>query len=74
MAALKGTLAAAAWRAQSYRAPFWQKGFYDHILRSRESYEKKWFYVRGNPVRAGLVMRWEAWPYQGEVNPLEYRE
>jgi hypothetical protein len=35
----------------------WQPGFFDHILRSDESYAEKWNYVRDNPVRAGLVDR-----------------
>jgi hypothetical protein len=30
-------------------------GFFDHILRTDESYAQKWNYVRDNPVRAGLV-------------------
>src|ERR1044072_1786421 len=33
----------------------WQPGFFDHILRSDESYAEKWNYVHDNPVRAGLV-------------------
>jgi putative transposase len=45
----------------------WQPGFFDHILRSDESYSEKWNYVRDNPVRAGLVKAAEDWPYQGEV-------
>lgn len=32
-----------------------QAGFFDHVLRSNESYAEKWKYVRSNPVRAGLV-------------------
>src|SRR5262249_47742285 len=32
----------------------WQPGFFDHILRSDESYGEKWNYVRENPVRGGL--------------------
>ena len=55
-------------------APHWQKGFFDHVLRSDESYAQKWEYVRDNPVRAGLVKKWEDWPYWGEVWRLEYRE
>jgi REP element-mobilizing transposase RayT len=39
-----------------------------------ESYSEKWHHVRENPVRAGLVSRWEDWPYLGEPHPLEYRE
>jgi len=45
----------------------WQEGFFDHVLRSNESYAQKWECVRENPVRAGLVNRSEDWPYQGEI-------
>jgi REP element-mobilizing transposase RayT len=48
----------------------WEKGFFDHVLRSGESYEQKWLYVRENPVRARLVKAWEDWPYQGEIHRL----
>jgi putative transposase len=47
--------------------PHWQEGFFDHLLRSHESYAEKWNYVRDNPVRAGLVKTTEQWPYQGEI-------
>jgi len=49
----------------------WQREFFDHLLRSSESYGEKWDYVRMNPVRAGLVTSSEDWPYQGEVGRLE---
>ena len=45
----------------------WQPGFFDHVLRSDESYEEKWNYVKENPVRAGLVQIASEWPYQGEI-------
>ena len=48
--------------------PLWQEEFFDHVLRTDESYGEKWAYVRENPVRAGLVSAWEAWPYQGFVD------
>ena len=48
--------------------PLWQEEFFDHVLRSDESYGEKWAYVRDNPVRAGLVASWGAWPYQGFVD------
>ena len=51
--------------------PHWQKGFFDHLIRNSESYAQKWEYVRDNPVRAGLVSNFEAWPYQGELVRLE---
>lgn len=51
--------------------PRWQKGFFDHVLRSSESYSAKWDYVRNNPVRAGLVASSEKWPWQGEIVRIE---
>ncbi len=57
-------------RRLGVRAPHWQKGFFDHVMRSAESYKQKWCYVRENPVRAGLAKRWEDWPYQGEIFQL----
>jgi REP element-mobilizing transposase RayT len=47
--------------------PVWQRGFFDHLLRSSESYSEKWSYVRENPVRAGLVSNADEWPYSGEI-------
>jgi hypothetical protein len=44
--------------------------FFDHVLRSTESYSEKWNYVRDNPVRAGLVSNADEWKYSGEVELL----
>ena len=52
--------------------PHWQEGFFDHVLRSAESYSQKWEYVRLNPVRAGLCDDPEEWPYQGEIVSLPF--
>jgi putative transposase len=73
MKALKGTLSSEL-RAKGCASPYWQKGFFDHILRSEESYSEKWQYVRENPVRAGLVKSWEEWPYLGEVFDLQFHD
>ncbi len=73
MKAPKGKLSTEL-RASGQCAPFWQKGFFDHVLRSKDSYSAKWDYVRENAVRAGLVPNWEAWPYLGEIFPLELRK
>ena len=48
----------------------WQEEFFDHVLRSNESYSQKWEYVKENPVRAGFVKNSEEWPFQGEIEPL----
>jgi putative transposase len=42
----------------------WQSGCFDRLLRSDESLHDKWLYVQDNPVRGGLVTRWEDWPYR----------
>lgn len=47
--------------------PHWQKGFFDHVLRSEESYSEKWRYMADNPVRAGLVKQVGDWSYSGEI-------
>jgi putative transposase len=61
-------------RTQDVPIPQWQKGFFDHILRSGESYREKWHYVRENPVRAGLVKDWKEWLFLGEIFDLEFRD
>jgi len=48
----------------------WQEEFFDHVLRSSESYSQKWDYVKENPVRAGLVKNSDEWPWQGEIETL----
>jgi putative transposase len=52
--------------------PIWQRGFFDHVLRSSESYAEKWSYVRQNPVRAGLVTSANDWPFCGEIVDVYY--
>ncbi len=41
----------------------WQRDFFEHRLRSNESYDEKVAYIRMNPVRKGLVARPEDWPF-----------
>jgi putative transposase len=48
----------------------WQREFFDHVLRSTESYSEKWNYVRDNPVRASLVSKADEWKYAGEIELL----
>ena len=71
MKSLKNTLSKAL-RFDGIAAPHWQKDFFDHVLRSQESYEEKWHYVRENPVRTGLVKRWQDWTVGGKIFDLEY--
>ncbi|WP_338287158.1 hypothetical protein [Luteolibacter sp. LG18] len=41
----------------------WQRGFFDHRLRTEDSGVEKRNYILQNPVRAGLVEKTEDWPY-----------
>lgn len=51
--------------------PVWQRGFFDHVLRSEESFAQKWNYVRDNPVRAGLVAKADDCPFSGEIITID---
>jgi putative transposase len=57
-------------RELHFSGPVWQEEFFDHVLRSSESYSQKWDYVKENPVRAGLVAISDEWPWQGEIETL----
>jgi putative transposase len=54
--------------------PLWQREFWDRQLRHADSYTAKWEYVRNNPVRHAYVNDPDAWPYQGELNILEWHD
>jgi putative transposase len=70
MKSLKNSLSKTL-RHMNIPAPHWQKDFFDHVLRSEESYSEKWLYVAENPIRKKLVTRTEDWPFQGEIYPLQ---
>ncbi|MBM3983033.1 MAG: hypothetical protein FJ304_22720 [Planctomycetes bacterium] len=57
-------------RRHAAPTPLWQAEFFDHVLRSSESYEEKSTYVLNNPVRAGLVQEAHDWKYQGTLTRL----
>jgi putative transposase len=59
-------------RSTGVAPPIWQTEFFDHVLRSPQSYAEKWNYVRLNPVRAGIVANPDEWPYQGECELLRF--
>jgi len=57
-------------RSGGCTAPHWQKGFFDHVLRSQESCSQKWQYMVENSVRKQLAVGFEDWPHQGEIHAL----
>ena len=42
---------------------FWQDESYDRVIRNEAEFQRVVYYVLENPVKAGLVPDWEAWPW-----------
>ena len=59
-------------RGLNRSGPAWQADYFDRYLRSRGDYDKKWQYVAANPVRMGLVVQADDWPYAGTLWDLQY--
>ena len=58
--------------------PFWQKRYYDHNVRTYQSFVGKLRYIHRNPVKRGLCATPIQWPWSsfrhyatGEVGPVE---
>ena len=45
------------------RPPFWQRSAHDHICREDETITNVVLYIVNNPIRAGLVQKWDDWLY-----------
>jgi len=54
-----------AWKAYLKRSAGiqWQRGYFDHRLRTLDAAREKASYIRNNPVRAGLIEPAEDWKY-----------
>jgi putative transposase len=42
---------------------FWHKESYDHVIRNNRSFNRIVAYILNNPVKAGLVNRWDEWKW-----------
>ena len=63
VARTKGRSAITINRALDRHGSLWQAGFHDHAMRREEDLENLANYTIFNPVRAGLVIRHEDYPY-----------
>ena len=65
--ALQALKVSVAGRARHYwperDVPLWQKRYYDHNVRSHESFTDKLRYIHRNPVKRGLVENPEDWKW-----------
>jgi REP element-mobilizing transposase RayT len=50
------------WTAREFGIE-WQRDFFEHRLRSDESWREKADYILANPVRKGLIKESKKWPY-----------
>jgi len=62
----KNLVQRAAWK-QGIVGAFWQASFWDHFVRADEQIERVVDYVLANPVRRGLVSRWQEYPFSGSL-------
>lgn len=60
---LKGRTARLCNQALGRSGPFWHHESYDHVIRNQQEYERILAYILNNPVKAGLVSRWEDWKF-----------
>jgi REP element-mobilizing transposase RayT len=44
---------------------FWNREYYDHLIRSSEEFARLVIYTIENPVKAGLCKNWQEWPWTG---------
>ncbi|MFC5456991.1 REP-associated tyrosine transposase [Prosthecobacter fluviatilis] len=59
----KGATARAANASRGLHSPFWQKDYWDTYMRDPDHQDRTIRYIRNNPVKAGLVSDWKAWPW-----------
>ena len=69
MQEIKGGSTKVFWECDG-KGKLWQRGFYEHVLRRDENILATAEYILNNPVRKGLVEKWEDYPFCGILDPL----
>lgn len=70
MQSLKGRTAYEANLLLGRKGDFWQHENYDHVVRDEVEWQRIISYVLNNPVKAGLVQKWQDWPWTYSKYPL----
>jgi REP element-mobilizing transposase RayT len=70
MQSLKGRTAYKANSLLGRRGDFWQHENYDHVVRDEAELQRIIRYVLNNPVKAGLVQKWQDWSWTYSKYPL----
>ena len=63
MKRIKGPSAVYSNRILKRSGRFWQKESYDHYVRNQKEFQNIIAYILNNPVKAGIVERWEEYPF-----------
>ncbi|MGH9835554.1 MAG: transposase [Blastocatellia bacterium] len=72
MHSLKSWTAVQCNLALNRRGQFWQHESFDHVIRNQTEWERVVNYVVNNPVKAGLVEKWQDWKWSyRRLPPLE---
>ncbi|MBK6793980.1 MAG: transposase [Anaerolineales bacterium] len=68
MRLLKGRTGYTCTKLLGRKGAFWQHESYDHVVRDDREFTRILDYIVNNPVKAGLVEKWQDWSYT-YVNP-----
>jgi len=74
MQSLKRYTAQQANRVLGREGTFWQAESYDHVIRDVDELNRIIYYMITNPLKAGLVKKWEDWRWtfvRDEFNPFK---
>jgi len=59
----KGATSHAANQILQRSGAFWQRDWFDRVIRSKAELDRVKKYIQQNPVKAGLCQEWQAYPY-----------
>ncbi|MEO6939612.1 MAG: hypothetical protein ABI444_05670 [Candidatus Kapaibacterium sp.] len=55
------------WMSKTFGESYWQKDYFDHVLRKDSDILKQMHYMMLNPVRRELCAKWNDYPYKGST-------
>ena len=56
------------WLARHGQGVSWQKGFYDHLLRTDDELKRQIIYILDNPVRKSIARDWQEYRSSGSLD------
>lgn len=69
MGALSSVITRLSW-SHGFTGRLFQRSFYDHVVRKDEDLTRIAEYILNNPVRKGIVERWQDYKHCGFIDPL----